>query len=66
MAIKQKYTVECLVLPYPGAPIEEARPVLRIDDAQGEQIVTQIMPMEEWQPIRDRIAERVRRQFGGE
>ena len=49
-------TVEVLVL-VDG----EALPVLK---REGE-AVTQIMPMAEWEPIRDRIAERVRRQYGG-
>lgn len=49
-------TVEVLVL-VDG----EALPVLK---REGE-TVTQIMPMAEWEPIRDRIAERVRRQYGG-
>ncbi len=40
----------------------EALPVLK---REGE-TVTQIMPIEQWAPIRDKIAERARRQYGGE
>ena len=66
MAKKIKYTVEVEVLPYYGAPENEARPVLRITDALGDKKVEKIMPEEEWQPIADRIAERVRHKYGGE
>lgn len=57
---KRQYTVEVEVLPYYGAPESEARPVLRITDVFGEKKVERIMPEEEWQPIADKIAERVR------
>lgn len=38
----------------------ETLPVLK---REGE-TVTQIMPMAQWEPIRDKIAERARRQHG--